>query len=77
MGVAEQTPASSAMDIEPPQIIKTYIDASNRHDVKSIAACCFDDAIVRDEGETLQGKKAIENWIAKRQSRNTNSSSNL
>ncbi|HEX2260182.1 MAG TPA: nuclear transport factor 2 family protein [Candidatus Binatia bacterium] len=48
-----------------PRIIDEYIKASNAHDVKSILSCFSDDAVVHDEGETLQGKKAIEGWIAK------------
>jgi ketosteroid isomerase-like protein len=48
-----------------PRIIDDYIKASNAHDVKSILSCFSDDAVVHDEGETLQGKKAIEGWIAK------------
>src|SRR5947199_9892144 len=35
------------------------------HDVKSILSCFSEDDVVRDEGETLHGKKAIEGWIAK------------
>src|SRR5258706_15893902 len=53
------------MAIKLPGIIKKYVDASNAHDVKSILACFSDDAVVLDEGETLDGKKAIEGWIVK------------
>ena len=31
----------------------------------SILSCFSEDAVVRDEAETLRGKKAIEGWIAK------------
>ena len=48
-----------------PRIIKDYINASNAHDVRSILACFSDDAVVRDEGQTLHGKDSIEGWIAK------------
>ena len=48
-----------------PVVIDNYIRASNAHDVKSILSCFSEDAVVRDEGETLHGKKAIEGWIAK------------
>src|SRR5882757_1248447 len=47
------------------RIIKKYVAASNKHDVKSILACFADDAVVHDEGEKLSGKKAIEGWIVK------------
>ncbi|HWX17406.1 MAG TPA: nuclear transport factor 2 family protein [Chthoniobacterales bacterium] len=53
------------MNINLPRIVQEYVDASNKHDVNSILACFSDEAVVRDEGETLHGKKAIEGWIAK------------
>jgi ketosteroid isomerase-like protein len=53
------------MTINLPRIVQEYVDASNKHDVDSILYCFLDDAVVRDEGETLHGKKAIEGWIAK------------
>jgi ketosteroid isomerase-like protein len=48
-----------------PAVIDNYIRASNTHGVMSILSCFSEDAVVRDEGETLRGKKAIEGWIAK------------
>jgi ketosteroid isomerase-like protein len=45
--------------------IKTYVDASNAHDVQSIVSCFSENAVVRDEGETLHGRKAIEDWITR------------
>jgi ketosteroid isomerase-like protein len=51
------------MTIKLPRIIETYVDASNRHDVKSILSCFSDDAFVRDEAKELRGTKAIEDWI--------------
>jgi len=48
-----------------PVVIDNYIRASNAHDVMSILSCFSEDALVRDEEETLRGKKAIEGWIAK------------
>jgi ketosteroid isomerase-like protein len=53
------------MNIKLPRIIGKYVDASNKHDVDSILSCFSDEAVVRDEEETLHGKKAIEGWIAK------------
>ena len=52
------------MAIRLPRIIEKYVDASNKHQVKSILSCFSDDAVVHDEGETLHGEKAIEGWIA-------------
>jgi ketosteroid isomerase-like protein len=53
------------MKIKLPQIIEEYVAASNRHDVKAILSCFSDDVTVHDEGETLRGKKAVEEWIVK------------
>ena len=46
-------------------VIKTYVDASNAHDVQSILSCFSENAVVRDEGETLHGRNAIEDWITR------------
>ena len=53
------------MNLDLPEIIQKYVEASNQHDVESVLACFSDDAVVHDEGETLRGKKAIEGWIVK------------
>jgi len=53
------------MAIRLPRIIKKYVDASNAHDVQSILSCFSENAVVRDEGETLHGRKAIEDWITR------------
>src|SRR6266550_770179 len=53
------------MTINLPRIVQEYLDASNKHDVNSILSCFLDEAVIRDEGKTLHGKKAIEGWIAK------------
>jgi hypothetical protein len=53
------------MKLELPPIIQKYVEASNQHDVKSILACFSDDAVIRDEEETLRGKEAIEDWVVK------------
>lgn len=53
------------MKIKLPQIIEEYVAASNRHDVKAILSCFSDEVAVHDEGETLRGKKAVEEWIVK------------
>ncbi|MEY2602300.1 MAG: hypothetical protein QOH31_36 [Verrucomicrobiota bacterium] len=53
------------MTIKLPRIISQYVDASNKHDVKSILSCFSDDALVRDEREEFHGKKSIEGWIVK------------
>jgi ketosteroid isomerase-like protein len=53
------------MAIKLPHIIQNYVDSTNRHDVQSILSCFSDNAVVRDEGKTLHGKKAIQDWITK------------
>jgi len=53
------------MNVELAPAIQRYVKASNQHDMESILACFSDDALIHDEGETLQGKKAIESWIVK------------
>ena len=53
------------MAVKLPRIIQKYVAASNGHDVKAVLACFSDNALVHDEGKTLQGKKAIEDWIEK------------
>jgi hypothetical protein len=57
--------AGIVMKLELPPIIQKYVEASNQHDVKSILACFSDDAVIRDEEETLRGKEAIEDWVVK------------
>ena len=48
-----------------PEIIETYIEASNSHNVASIVACFSERAIVRDEGKEFNGREEIEEWISK------------
>ena len=50
------------MNLKLPSIIQKYVEASNKHDVKSILACFSDDAVVRDEGREFRGKE-IRTWI--------------
>jgi len=52
----------SCMPISLMQIIQSYVDATNTHDVKSIVACFADDAVLRDENATRHGKIEIERW---------------
>jgi ketosteroid isomerase-like protein len=53
------------MTIKLPRIINDYVNASNRHDVKSILACFSEEAVVRDEGKEFRGKEMIESWIVR------------
>jgi hypothetical protein len=45
-----------------PPVIQAYIDGSNAHNVESIVSCFADDAVVRDENATRQGKIDIRRW---------------
>jgi ketosteroid isomerase-like protein len=51
------------MALKLPEVIRKYVGASNEHDLKSIAACFSEDALVRDEAAEYRGKKNIEEWI--------------
>jgi hypothetical protein len=44
--------------------IAIYIDAENRGDTEALALCFAEDAIVRDEGRTVEGLAAIKRWKA-------------
>ena len=48
-----------------PKIIEHYVEATNTNNMAAFLSCFAEDATVLDEGETLQGKKAIEAWFTK------------
>ena len=43
-------------------VIRSYIAASNAHDVKAIVDCFADDAVVHDENAMRHGKIEIRRW---------------
>jgi hypothetical protein len=45
-----------------PAPITRYIDAENRGDTKALAQWFAEDAVVRDEGKTIEGLAAIKQW---------------
>ena len=47
-----------------PTPIAIYIAAENRGDTEALARCFAEDAIVRDEGQTIEGLAAIKQWKA-------------
>jgi ketosteroid isomerase-like protein len=53
------------MNLDLPPILQKYVEASNRHDVKTILACFSDNAVVRDEVREFRGQRMIEDWIVK------------
>jgi hypothetical protein len=47
-----------------PTPIAIYIDADNRGDVEALAQSFAEDAVVRDEDQTIEGLPAIKEWKA-------------
>jgi ketosteroid isomerase-like protein len=56
-----------------PKPIANYIEAENRGDVEALGQCFAENAVVRDEGKTIEGVAAIKEWKAetKRKYRHT------
>jgi ketosteroid isomerase-like protein len=52
------------MSVDLPTPIAIYIAAENRGDVEALAECFAEDAVVRDEGKTIEGLAAIKQWKA-------------
>jgi|ERR1700686_1363666 len=52
------------MSIELPAPIVTYIAAENRGDAEALSQCFAEHAVVRDEGQTIEGLAAIKRWMA-------------
>jgi SnoaL-like protein len=51
------------MDIALPAPIGTYFASEIAHDASAIDSCFAADAIVRDQGSTIQGIPAIKAWL--------------
>jgi SnoaL-like protein len=47
-----------------PAPIAIYITAENRDDTEALAQCFAENAVVRDEGKTIEGLAAIKQWKA-------------
>jgi hypothetical protein len=45
-----------------PTPIDLFMSSENTHDLEGLADCLAAHATVRDEGQTMQGLKAIEAW---------------
>jgi hypothetical protein len=52
------------MSIELPTPIALYIAAENRGDTEGLPECFTEHAVVRDEGQTIEGLAAIKRWNA-------------
>ena len=50
------------MTVSLPRPLAAYLSAEATTDVESLADCFAPDAIVRDEGRTIQGLDAIKAW---------------
>jgi ketosteroid isomerase-like protein len=50
--------------IDLPIPIAIYIAAENGDDQEALAQCFAEDAVVRDEGQTIKGVAAIKRWKA-------------
>jgi len=48
-----------------PHIIANLVDAQNQLNSKAYVDCFTETAIVHDEGQTYEGKEAIQRWIEK------------
>ena len=47
-----------------PTPVAIYIAAENSGDTEALAECFAKDAVVRDEGQTIEGLAAIKQWKA-------------
>jgi hypothetical protein len=52
------------MPVDLPTPVATYIAAENRGDTEALAQCFAENAVVRDEGKTIEGLSAIKQWKA-------------
>ena len=51
------------MPVDLPTPIATYIGAANRDETEALAQCFAENAVVRDEGKTIEGLAAIKKWM--------------
>jgi hypothetical protein len=61
------------MRLQLPQPLADYFAAENADDADALARCFADNAVVRDEGRTIEGTAAIKRWMeeAKQKYRHT------
>ena len=52
------------MSVDLPTAIALYIFSENRGDTEALAQCFAEDAVVRDEDQTIEGLAAIKQWKA-------------
>jgi SnoaL-like protein len=51
------------MPADLPTPIATYIGATNRGQTEALGQCFAESAVVRDEGNTIEGLAAIKKWM--------------
>ncbi|WP_059054201.1 nuclear transport factor 2 family protein [Paenibacillus senegalimassiliensis] len=51
------------MNLQIPEVVKKYFEASNSYDRNLLAKCFAEEAILYDEGQTYHGQAAIETHI--------------
>jgi ketosteroid isomerase-like protein len=52
------------MPVDLPTPIAIYVAAENNGDAEAFDKCFAEDAVVRDENQTIEGLAAIKQWIA-------------
>jgi hypothetical protein len=51
------------MSLDLPDLLVAYFAAENGSDTEALGACFADHAVVRDEGQTIEGVAAIKQWM--------------
>ena len=51
------------MSLDLPDLLTRFFAAENGSDAESLGACFADHAVVQDEGRTIEGVAAIEQWM--------------
>jgi len=55
------------MSVDLPTPMALYLAAESRGDTETLAECFAEQAIVRDEGQTIESLAAIKQWMAETQ----------
>ena len=53
---------TGAVTVKLPKSLTEYFAAANTDDADRVAACFAEDAVVRDEGRDIHGRRAIRAW---------------
>src|SRR5258706_13698677 len=51
------------MSLDLPDLLAAFFAAENKSDTEALGACFTDQAVVRDEGRTIQGVADIKRWM--------------